>query len=95
MEFILASIESDLLKHPDFVGILAITLGCTVGIVAIAFCSISGIIKTKAREATKRELAAYVAEGSIDPDKAIAILNAGESSCSLKLGGDKVAISAT
>ena len=85
MELMLASFESDLLKHPDFIGILAITLGCSVGVIAIVFTMVTAMVKTKAREATKREMAAYVAEGSIDPDKAIAMLNAGESSNSIKI----------
>lgn len=92
MELMLASFENDLLHHPDFIGILAITLGCSVGVIAIVFTSIGAMVKTKAREATKREMAAYVAEGTIDPDKAIAMLNAGESSCSINVGGEKISI---
>ncbi len=34
-------------------------------------------MKARAKEASRRELAAYVAEGTIDPDKAVAMLNAG------------------
>jgi hypothetical protein len=35
------------------------------------------MVVSRNREATKRELAAYVAEGSLDPDKAVAMINAG------------------
>ncbi len=54
-----------------------------VGIVAIVFGSITKIFEYRTRERTRREIAAYVAEGTIDPDKAIAMLGAGGS------GGDK------
>ena len=81
MTTLLASEFDTLLNHPDFIAILAIVLGCGTGIIAIVFTSIAGIAKSKAREATKRELAAYVAEGSIEPDKAVALLNAGVSKC--------------
>ena len=36
-----------------------------------------GVVKTRARENTRREMAAYVAEGTIKPDEAIALLNSG------------------
>ncbi len=62
---------------PNFIALVAITLGCSVGVVAIIGGTIGGIMRTRAKETTKRELAAYVAEGTLDPDKAIAMLNAG------------------
>lgn len=62
---------------PNFVALIAITFGCGVGVVAIIGGTIGGIMRTRAKEATKRELAAYVAEGTLDPDKAIAMINAG------------------
>lgn len=54
------------------------------GVVAVvAIASISGTVRrasvTKQREQTKRELAAYVAEGSMAPEDAQGILAAGES----------------
>jgi hypothetical protein len=36
----------------------------------------SSMVKTREREQSRRELAAYVAEGSLDPDKAIEMLKA-------------------
>ncbi len=62
---------------PNFIAVVAITLGCAVGIVGIIAGAIGGVMRTRAKEMTKRELAAYVAEGTLDPDKAIAIINAG------------------
>ena len=68
---------ADFFKNESFIAILAITLGCGVGVVGIVAGAIGGILKTRAMETTKRELAAYVAEGTLDPDKAVAMLNAG------------------
>ncbi len=68
---------AQLLGEENFVAVLAITMGCLTGMVAIVGGAISGVLRTRARELTKRELAAYVAEGTIDPDKAVAMLNAG------------------
>ncbi len=67
----------DLLREDNFLAIVAISMGCLTGMVAIVGCLISGVVRARAREATKRELAAYVAEGTLDPDKAVAMLNAG------------------
>lgn len=92
MEYLLADSFNELLSHDNFIALVAIVMGCTTGMIAIVFSLIAGVYKTRAREETKRELAAYVAEGTIDPDKAIAMLNAGETSCSVNLGGEKIAI---
>ena len=69
---------TSLLQRGDLIPAIAIVGGLVVAIVAIFMGIMAGILKTRAREETKREIAAYVAEGSIDPDKAIAMLNAGE-----------------
>ncbi len=74
----------DLLREENFVAIVAISMGCLTGMVAIVGCLIGGVMRTRAREATKRELAAYVAEGTLDPDTAVAMINAGRA----KGGGD-------
>ncbi len=57
--------------------VVAIAGGLLVAMISIIFGVIQSIAVARAREHTKRELAAYVAEGSMEPDKAIAILNAG------------------
>ncbi len=45
------------------------------------FCSIvigvSKVLVGQGRERTRRELGAFVAEGSLDPDEAVAMLDAG------------------
>ncbi len=68
---------ADFFKNENFIAILAITLGCGVGVVGIVAGTIGSVLRTRATETTKRELAAYVAEGTLDPDKAVAMLNAG------------------
>ena len=67
-----------LLDQDEFIPVLAITIGSLVGMIAILAGTTSSICKTRAREHTKREMAAYVASGTIDADKAIAMLKAGE-----------------
>ncbi len=67
----------DLLREENFLAIVAISMGCLTGMVAIVGCLIGGVVRARAREATKRELAAYVAEGTLDPDTAVAMINAG------------------
>jgi hypothetical protein len=53
------------------------TIGGAIAIVAIVLGSVTNITVNRSREKTKREIAAYVAEGSIDPDKAVEMLKAG------------------
>ncbi|MCC6969742.1 MAG: hypothetical protein IT434_05920 [Phycisphaerales bacterium] len=47
------------------------------GMVWIVASYTSSIAKTKAREESRREIAAYVAEGTISPDDAVRLINAG------------------
>ena len=68
---------ADFVGSDNFIAITAITLGCLTGMVAIIGGTISTVLRTRAKELTKRELAAYVAEGTLDPDKAVAMLQAG------------------
>ncbi len=57
-----------------------ITICVTTGLV---FGMIASIFKTIARERSRREIAAYVAEGSISPEQAEKLIKAGneEESC--------------
>lgn len=67
----LASIDDDI------VPILAIAIGGGIAIVAILFGNIKRMVVSSNRERTRREVAAYVAEGSITPQDAERILIAG------------------
>ena len=62
----------------DIIPLVAIVGGLSVAVIAIVFGCIKSMATSKAREETKRELAAYVAEGTLDPDKAIELANAGK-----------------
>lgn len=62
----------------DLKTIAVIGIGAAIAIIAILASLIKTVATTKAREATKREIAAYVAEGSIKPEDAVAMLNAGK-----------------
>jgi hypothetical protein len=74
MQFFLADIFDSMFTMPTVI----FTIGGAVGIVGIVFGSVTSIVVNRGRERTKREIAAYVAEGSLDPDKAVAMLKAGE-----------------
>lgn len=58
---------------------LAMAGGFIVAILAVAFSIAHAMHRTKHREQTKRELAAYIAEGSMTTDEAERILSAGRS----------------
>jgi|RhiMethySRZTD1v2_1073278.scaffolds.fasta_scaffold14564_9 hypothetical protein len=49
----------------------------SVAVVAILAGTMSSVLNTRQREKTRREVAAYVASGTIDKDTAVAILKAG------------------
>lgn len=68
----LASIEENL------IGLVAVTGGLGVAFIWVLAATYESIQKTRQREQTKRELAAYVAEGSMTPEDAAAILAAGK-----------------
>lgn len=68
------------IPQDDVIAAIAITVGGLIAIVAIAGGILRAIFSTRAREQTKRELAAYVAEGSVNPDDAVRLLAAGEGS---------------
>lgn len=70
---LLAEISSQYL-----VPIIAIGGSFAVAIVGILAWMIHATARSKQRETTRREVAAYVAEGSMTPDDAERILNAGE-----------------
>jgi hypothetical protein len=54
------------------------TIGGAVAVVAIVAGAVTKVAVNRSREKTKREIAAYVAEGTIDADKAVEMLRAGQ-----------------
>lgn len=56
------------------VAIVAVIGGLSIGVIAIVFGTIHSICNKRQEEQTKREIAAYVAEGSISPSDAESII---------------------
>ena len=51
-------------------------VGGLIAIIAIVFGIIGGTIKSVARERTRREIAAYIAEGSMTPEQGAKLMKA-------------------
>lgn len=61
----------------ELTGVVIVAL-CILGVLIYSLIKAAGqVLNTRAREQTKREMAAYVAEGSITPDSAERLLRAG------------------
>ncbi len=66
-------------------GLMAMAIIFGTIIVLAVVHSIRRVLDTRAREQTKRDVAAYVAEGSISPDDAARILQAGSTETEQKI----------
>lgn len=53
-------------------------IGGAIAIVAIVFSAIKHIAVSSSRERSRREIAAYIAEGSMTPEQGERLLNAGK-----------------
>lgn len=52
------------------------------GIVSVVFIrSVAGVIKSVAKERTRREIAAFIAEGSMTPEQGERLMKAGANEC--------------
>jgi hypothetical protein len=69
---------AELIQKDDLIPIIAVAGGLLVGALWIVMATVHGMVVATAREKTKREMAAYVAEGTLEADKAIAMINAGK-----------------
>lgn len=58
------------------IALIAILGGILITIIGMITCAARSIARTKEREQSKREIAAYVAEGSISPQDAERLLRA-------------------
>ena len=67
--------------------IAAIVCGCGVGATAIIVQGVRRASETRHREQSRREIAAYVAEGSMTADDAYKLLNAGKKPGDAKCDG--------
>jgi hypothetical protein len=61
----------------EWIAVIAVAGGIALAVVSVIAGSVSGILRTRAREQSRREIAAYVAEGTISPADAERILDAG------------------
>ncbi|MGD9690443.1 MAG: hypothetical protein AB7K52_11950 [Phycisphaerales bacterium] len=68
-----------LMLAEDAIAFIAIAGGLALAMVGMITSSIRRTRTEQAREESRRELAAYVAEGSISTDDAAKLLNAGKS----------------
>ena len=73
-----ASAVSEVLDSVNLIPVLAIGLGSLIAVVAIVFSALAGLAAVRSREATRREIAAYVAEGSLTPEQGAALMEAGK-----------------
>ena len=65
-----------ILSNNNLVPILLFVIGGFIAVISIIFAAGKSISINKERERTRRELAAYVAEGSMTPDDAERLLKA-------------------
>ena len=61
----------------DVIAVIAIVGGMAVVLTGIIASTLDSVLRSRHREETRREIAAYVAEGSISAIDAAALLNAG------------------
>mgnify|MGYP001404358194 CR=1 FL=1 len=75
------------LSGDDVTKIALIGLGVIIFTIAVVAKTVQRVSTARAREQSRREIAAYVAEGSITPDDAVKMMNAGESAWAKFKGG--------
>lgn len=68
-----ASIFRELL-HSDMFGWI---IFCSFAIMFVFIRTVASVLKTRAREQTRREIAAYIAEGSLTPEQGERLLTVG------------------
>ncbi len=56
---------------------LFLIVGGSVGIIAIVAGAVTSIVRSMARERSRREIAAYIAEGSMTPEQGEKLMAAG------------------
>lgn len=60
--------------------VVAITGGILIAIIAIVFGAVRRMVMSSNLEKSRREIAAYIAEGSMSPEDGERLLNAGKGS---------------
>ncbi|MEZ6232938.1 MAG: hypothetical protein R3B68_02000 [Phycisphaerales bacterium] len=64
---------ADLLHNEDT---LALVVMGTIALTWIVSATVAGVMKTSAREKSRREIAAFIAEGSISPEQGERLMRA-------------------
>lgn len=73
---------ASIVQHIDeLIPVIAIGGGLLVGGIAIVCSTLSSIMQTRAKEQSRREIAAYVAEGSMTPEDAQRLMAESPKSC--------------
>jgi hypothetical protein len=88
MEQLLTNISND---KGMFVIAVIFGIGGAIAILGIIFGTIKGVTENKEREKTKREIAAYIAEGSMSAEDGERILNAGSPKTATELAMEQQA----
>jgi hypothetical protein len=76
MEDILHNITSD---EDKFIPLVVFAAGTAIAVIAIIFGSVKSMVVNSNAEKSRREIAAYIAEGSMTPEDGERILSAGKS----------------
>ena len=71
---LLAMVEVD----GSFIAIVAVVGGIGIAIVSVVTSAIRASAERRQMEQSRREIAAYIAEGSMSPDEGERLLNAGK-----------------
>lgn len=74
------------LADDDILKVITLGIGGVVGVTWIIASSIRGAVVGRAKEASRREIAAYIAEGSMTPEQGEKLLSAGTEKGSCKNG---------
>ena len=82
----MCSFFNQMIENNQIIPVIAIAGGLGFVIIGTICSSIKSMVVARAKEQTKRELAAYVAEGTISAEKAVEILNAGKKASDAKGG---------
>ena len=67
-------IVSEVLGNPE---VLLFVCGTTIALTAIVFSSVSNMVRSTSRERTRREVAAYIAAGSMTPEQGERLIRSG------------------
>ncbi len=82
-----AGVAGTNLSGDDVTKIVLIALGVSLMVILVVVKAVQRVSIARAREQSRREIAAYVAEGSISPDDAVKMMNAGGSAWETFKGG--------